>query len=733
MNIIADTKLNDRFTIIFAASAALMMIGHLQGGKTLRDALFLSNFDVTQLPKIMIATAVFSAFAVLAFSRLLSKYGPARFIPSLYVFSGLISVGEWVGLAFWPHIVTIILYLHITVIDSLLISGFYSIINERYDPYSAKRVISRMVLFATLGGILGAAAASVIAKMADTRTVLAMLALLHILSAVALYQVVRGQTGAKSPPAPPGGILKIVKQNTLIQRMALLMLTLAAAVALLDYLFKATLQVTLSKEELVTFFAYFYITIDIGSLLLQTLVGSKALRWFGLGGTIIVLPLGIIFGGLMTFAFRSLMTITLLRGATNLLTNSFFGPGYELFFTPISPTDKRASKILIDVGANRTGNMLGGLMIMGLLLLPGNTGSYILLLVLVMASAVAMLTMVLSRGYISQLAVNLRDGTLKVDTIEIKDKTTQNTVALTQTRLERDKLLQQISLRHNGDIVSADRAGDKQEAVSTPTSWTSDPDEDSEIEVIRDLRSRDEKRIRRVLVNKAITPALLPHILPLFRSQAVLQEALNAVKPLVSVASGQMVDALLDRHQHPLIRRRIPLLLGQADNERAMHGLTLGLEDSELDVRFRCAEALTRMKTNHPHLSIDIEAIWRVVYREIAYFSSTGFKLTRGVEPLRYLFHLFGIILGPGVMDICYHALQAEDPGIRGTALEYLDNQLPPNVLEPLWPSIAAGRTETKSDRSTKEIMYDLLQAGRSIKSSDHILESFMQSLKDLD
>jgi len=84
-------------------------------------------------------------------------------------------------------------------------------------------------------------------------------------------------------------------------------------------------------------------------------------------------------------------------------------------------------------------------------------------------------------------------------------------------------------------------------------------------------------------------------------------------------------------------------------------------------------------------------------------------------------------------MDICYNALQADDPGIRGTALEYLENQLPPNVLEPLWPLIAAGRIETKSDRSTKEIMYDLLQAGRSIKSSDQILESCMQSLEDLD
>jgi len=267
----------------------------------------------------------------------------------------------------------------------------------------------------------------------------------------------------------------------------------------------------------------------------------------------------------------------------------------------------------------------------------------------------------------------------------------------------------------------------------TPKSLPAAADEDPEIEAIQDLRSRDENRIRRVLVNKAITPELLPHILPLFRSHGVLQEALNAAKPLASKTSGQLVDALLDYHQHPLIRRRIPLLLAQADNETASQGLTLGLQDRELDVRFRCAEALARIKTNHPHLSIDAEAIWRVVYREIAYFSSTGFKLTRGVEPLRYLFNLFGIILGPGVMDICYNALQAEDPGIRGTALELLENQLPQNVRKPLWPLIASGPTEPKSDRSTKEIMYDLLQAGRSIKSSDQILESCMKSIKELD
>jgi predicted MFS family arabinose efflux permease len=667
----------------------------------------------------MIATGVLSALAVATFSRMLSKFGPARFTPRLYILSGVISIGEWLAMTYWPHIITVILYLHVTVLDSLLISGFFSIINERYDPYTAKKVISRMVIFTALGGLLGAGAASIVAKLVDIRAVIAMLAILHVLTGLALHVVTRSQTHTIARPAPREGLVAIIRRNTLIQRMALLMLTLAATIALLDYLFKATLQSTLSKEELVTFFAYFYIGIDVGSLLFQTFIGSKALRWFGLGGTMVVMPLSIMFGGIMTFVFRSLMTVTLLRGAANLLNNSFFGPGFELLFTPISPVDKRPSKILIDVGAFRSGNMLGSLIIMGLLLLPGPTGSYILLTVMVLACIMSLLIFLLNRGYISQLVSNLRKGTLKPAEMEIRDTTTERAVALTQTSLERDRLLKQISLYQSADTTSVQSPGDKLEPGSPPKFLPRSVEEDSEIEAIRDLRSRDENRIRRVLVNKPITPELLPHILPLLLRREVLQEALNAARPLASIASGQMVDALLDHHQHPLIRRRIPLLLGQADNERAVQGLTLGLQDNEPDVRFRCAEALARIKNNYPHLSVDTEAIWRVIYREMAFFSHSGFKPTQGVEPLRYLFHLLGIIFGPNVIDICYDALQVEDPNIRGTALEYLENQLPQNVREQLWPLIASGPAKPKSGRSAQEIMHDLLEAGRLIKRKE--------------
>ena len=406
------------------------------------------------------------------------------------------------------------------------------------------------------------------------------------------------------------------------------------------------------------------------------------------------------------------------------------GPATSFFFTPISPDDKRTCKILIDVGANRSGSMLGSLLIMGLLLLPGSTGSYILLAVMVFAGLMLLLIFLLNRGYISQLAHNLLSRKLIADGANNGGKASDAGLAYGRTRLEPVGSLEKIHPHHIGDKLSDNQPANLRKTGLTPKSTLSGTHEAAQLETIQDLLSQDENRIRRALVNKKITPALLPHILPLLRSQDMLKEALNAIKPLTSIASGQLVDALLDHHQHPLIRRRIPLLLGQANNERAVQGLTLGLLDKELDVRFRCAEALAHIKSNRPELGIDTEAVWKCVYREIAFFNDSDFKSIRGVEPLRHLFNLFGIIFGPDIMSICYESLQVEDPNIRGTALEYLENQLPQNVRTRILPLIESGHIETKSERSSQEIMQDLLRALDSAKNRDDILEL---SVKDLE
>ncbi len=82
------------------------------------------------------------------------------------------------------------------------------------------------------------------------------------------------------------------------------------------------------------------------------------------------LPVFVLTGGLFAFLFRQLITVAVLRAGTAMFYNSFFRAGFESLHTPIPAWDKRASKLLIDVGADRTGDMLGGLLVMGILLAP---------------------------------------------------------------------------------------------------------------------------------------------------------------------------------------------------------------------------------------------------------------------------------------------------------------------------------------------------------------------------
>ena len=79
--------------MVFAMLAATIMIAQHIAGKATRDALFLTHFDVSQLPKAMMASAAVSVVAVLLMSRLLTRFGPVRVIPLLYLVSAVLLIG----------------------------------------------------------------------------------------------------------------------------------------------------------------------------------------------------------------------------------------------------------------------------------------------------------------------------------------------------------------------------------------------------------------------------------------------------------------------------------------------------------------------------------------------------------------------------------------------------------------------------------------------------------------
>src|SRR6185436_9753518 len=50
------------------------------------------------------------------------------------------------------------------------------------------------------------------------------------------------------------------------------------------------------------------------------------------------------------------------------------------------------------------------------------------------------------------------------------------------------------------------------------------------------------------------------------------------------------------------------------------------------------------------------------------------------------IFTVLGLALPPEPLRIALHAVQTDDPELRGTALEYLESILPPDVRAQLWP-----------------------------------------------
>src|SRR5678810_164661 len=166
--------------ITIAAISAFAMIATQVAGKTARDALFLTNFPVSALPLVLIAAAVLSIFAALLTARALTVHGPARIVPPLFIASALLLLLEWWLATRNARPAAVIVYLHIASLGSILISGFWSLIDEAFAPRTARAGIGRIIGGATAGGLFGGLVAERIGALAGIMWILPFIAGLHL-------------------------------------------------------------------------------------------------------------------------------------------------------------------------------------------------------------------------------------------------------------------------------------------------------------------------------------------------------------------------------------------------------------------------------------------------------------------------------------------------------------------------------------------------------------------------
>jgi hypothetical protein len=251
-----------------------------------------------------------------------------------------------------------------------------------------------------------------------------------------------------------------------------------------------------------------------------------------------------------------------------------------------------------------------------------------------------------------------------------------------------------------------------------------------------ELRSGDSRRVSAALEGiERVNTVLAAQLLSLLAWDEVSDPVRRALQRAAPSITGLLIDHLTNPEEVLFgIRRRIPRILARCDSQLAVYGLVEGLRDLRFEVRFQCSRALDSLVQRTPGMEVPTHLVYAAVERELhvarpirdsrrlldARDSSDPSAFLddilreRADQTLEHIFSLFASVLPREAVKIAFRALHADDPALRGLAMEYLDGVLPDKVREGLWALIETKPPEHPLDTS-QDPLGELLRAHESL------------------
>jgi AAA family ATP:ADP antiporter len=723
-----------------ATVASAAMIAEQVAGKATRDALFLSTFRVTALPAMMAASAVLSLFAALWLSRMMMRHSPAKVVPIGFAVGGAALLAEWTLSFFAPRLAAVAVYLQMALFGAAMISAFWSLINETYDPHTGRGAVAAITGGGTLGGLLGGLVAWRASTMFSVPTMLPLLAAVSLVASWGSFRL----RDPKATPLAPKDVadvpaasmlspLRFLRDSPYLRHLAAIVALGAVTSGLLDYVFSAEAAKAFEKgPALLSFFALFWLVVGALSFLVQTLLGRIALERLGLAVTIALLPGVVILGGAVGLAVPGLWSTAILRGGEATHRNSLFRAAYELLYTPLSEQRKRTTKTLIDVGFDRVGTLsAAGVAVVTLWLAAGRAETILLAVAIACALVALARSRPLHMGYVAVLEESLRKGA------EQTQPPATASIPATVEKVEvRDKIVEHLdALPHSTDLAAICTGdapvGPKLQENGARTVGKTPVSVDVSLEAIADLGSGNAQRVRRVLgADGPLDRSLISFAILLLADNEFHSDAIRALRKVVAKTAGQLIDALCDPSVDFQIRRRIPRVLSHCRTQSVADGLIRGTDDVRFEVRYECGRALLKITDATGPVVIALETVIAIVQREVSRSKDVwesqpasdldeedneGSELCdrllrdRIDRSLEHVFTILALHLDRDSLRIAFRALHEKDERIRGTALEYLETVLPDEIRDAVWPFLGEARP-MRPARPAPEILADLRQ-----------------------
>lgn len=403
-----------------AAAAFLTLFGILASHtllETARDALFLARLPPQQLPWVYLAMAGIAIGFSQGPWRPPKRLSGRRSLSVLLVVCAAVTFSFWLA-GSWTHPWQLrALYVWSGLLGTLTALQFWMVLGELYTVTQAKRLYKIVAGGSLLGAVAGAALARVIADHLGAPPLILASSAVLALTGLGPALLVRRPAAAVARAAKGGPNLlqavRLVGNHPYVKMLGGLVLVSTVALTLADYVFKSTVAREIKPEDLGSFFATFYMILNLLAFGVQAILMGWLMRVLGLHRSLWVLPSLIFLGAAGVALGGGIVAAYLLKGADGTLRHSLHRTATELLFVPLPDGLRARAKPIIDVVGQRGGQALASLLILAEI--SQGRGNTVLALA---AGALCILWVAwaseLRRHYLDLFRAALREGSMGV-------------------------------------------------------------------------------------------------------------------------------------------------------------------------------------------------------------------------------------------------------------------------------------------------------------------------------
>ena len=316
---------DERPKVMWSFLHLLATVGAFVIARICRDALFLSRFDIDQLPDMYVWTALAVAASTYVYSRVVDRVRRDRLVLVVDALLVLLVLGlratlNWLGTPFIG-----VLYVAVEAIGSLLLVQFWSFTDDLFDTRQAKRSFGLVASGGILAALLAGTLAGMISRIAGTENLLPLsalliLACLLIASHLArLYPESFSRQRRQATTAGDSGLGQVLSSAHL-RTVAWVVLLTFLVITIVDYQFKLFVRYNyLNREaELTRFLAFFQAAAAGLCLVLQLLVTRKLLQ-FNILLALFLLPAALLAGSVTLLVLPTFLVAVITKAMDNVL------------------------------------------------------------------------------------------------------------------------------------------------------------------------------------------------------------------------------------------------------------------------------------------------------------------------------------------------------------------------------------------------------------------------------